>query len=186
MISDEIDEDEDDDAATHVIASRDVLGDLAELAESDFAPPRRPTPPPVPSRVPLPAPPRATTHVQPAWAADEGEYDETLTYGEGQADDDDVPTRGPPDVAPREGAHPQFSPLQPVVATGSFRPVAPAAYEPHMPIPYERTAVSPRDDELQRRTAAAAGPDLATKLLLSIIVLLAAALAVVLVLIARR
>lgn len=187
MISNEIDDDdEDDDAATHVIASKDVLGsaELAELAESDFAPPRRPAPPPVPNRIPSAKPP--AVHMQPAWA-DDGEYDETLNYGEdhGQPiDDDDVPTRMPPQTAAK--FHPQFSPLQPPVAPTAavFRPAAPMQspiYDPAQQNPYERTAVSADGGQ-----PAEPGPDLATKLLLLLIVMLAAALAVVLVLIARR
>jgi hypothetical protein len=175
------DEDEDDDAATHVLPSKDVLGetDLAELAERARRHSRpRTAPPPIPSRVPPAAPPRPhAVAPEPAWAEEE-DYNETLTYGE-QADDDQLPTAIPPQAqhtVPDAPAAGHFYP-------GSLGSVAPRrAYEP-APVPFDRAAVSPQD---MRPLAHPPASDLATKLLLGLIVLLAVALAVVLVLIVRR
>jgi len=187
VISNEVDEeeDEDDDAATHVLPSKDVLGatNLAELAElARRAGRQRTAPPPIPSRVPPAAgsPPRPhAVAPEPAWAEEE-DYNETLTYGE-QADADQLPTAIPPEAyvppAPEPVGH--FYP-------GSLGSVAPrrAIYEQPPPMQYDRTAVSPQ--EMQRPLAHAPATDVATKLLLALIVFLAIALAVVLVLIVRR
>lgn len=182
MISNEVDDDEDEDAATHVLPSKDVLGDtdLAELAERARRNSRpRTAPPPIPSRVPPPAPPRPhAVAPDPAWAEEE-DYNETLTYGEG-ADDDQLPTAIPPQAQPTMPDAPSAGHFYP----GSLGSVAPRRAIPDQlaPIPFDRTAVSPPD----MRPLTPAGTDTATKLLLALIVLLAVALAVVLVLIVRR
>ena len=182
MISNEVDDDDDDeDAATHVLPSKEVLGDtdlaqIAEMARRNSRP--RTAPPPIPSRVP-PAPPRPhAVAPEPAWAEEE-DYNETLTYGEG-ADDDQLPTAIPPQAQPTVPDAPSAGHFYP----GSLGSVAPRrAIEDSAPA-FNRAAVSPH--EMQRPLAPAAGTDLATKLLLALIVLLAVALAVVLVLIVRR
>jgi hypothetical protein len=183
VISNEADDDEDEDAATHVLPSKEVLGDtdlaqIAEMARRNSRP--RTAPPPIPSRGP-PAPPRPhAVAPEPAWAEEE-DYNETLTYGEG-ADDDQLPTAIPPQAQltlPDAPAAGHFYP-------GSLGSVAPrrAIEEQVSPMAFNPAAVSPHD--MQRPLAPAAGTDLATKLLLALIVLLAVALAVVLVLIVRR
>lgn len=183
MISNEVDdEDEDEDAATHVLPSKDVLGDtdLAELAERARRNSRpRTAPPPIPSRVPPQAPPRPAVAPEPAWAEEE-DYNETLTYGE-QADDDQLPTAIPPQAQPTVPDAPVAGHFYP----GSLGSVAPRRAFDQVPVmPVDRTAVSPQD--LQRPLTPASGTDVATKLLLALIVVLAVALAVVLVLIVRR
>jgi hypothetical protein len=184
VISNEVDDDEDDDdAATHVLPSKEVLGDtdlaqIAEIARRNSRP--RTAPPPIPSRVP-PAPPRPhAVAPEPAWAEEE-DYNETLTYGEG-ADDDQLPTAIPPQAQPTVPDAPSAGHFYP----GSLGSVAPRrAIEDQAPaMAFNRTPASPHD--LQRPLAPAGGTDLATKLLLGLIILLAVALAAVLVLIVRR
>jgi hypothetical protein len=204
VISNEVDTDgegkgegDDDEAATQVIATKEVLEalevvELSEIVESDFSPPRvRPTPPPIPNRAPTqpPEPPDAATQVQPAWG-DEGDNDETLTYDRSIVEEDEVddeaPTRSPPDVAAKQQAPeatdgaspPTLDVVAPVAASASIiPPLRPA------PFPGERASLNPRATTSRGPPP---GPDLATKLLLGLIVVLASALAVVLVLIARR